>query len=174
MQNVSVHEILNDISTVLQHQPLMSNIDLQLRLAAEKDTVMADPSQLRQVFLNVMINAADAISVSGSPKNGEITITSEIVPGTQAGLNDNQTALKILFVDNGPGISEESISNIFDPFYTTKEPGKGTGLGLYVSFLIIEGTGGKIQVSCEEEKGATMAIYLPLSLSVSAKDGMEL
>jgi len=167
LQAVSVHEIIDDVTNGLKFQPLMSNIDLRLGLTAEKDTVVADPNQLRQVFLNLIINAADAVSSSNSPRNGELNITSEIASGTQAGLKDNKTVLKIMFVDNGPGIPEDIISNIFDPFYTTKEPGKGTGLGLYVCFLIIEGIGGKIQTTSTEGKGTTMTIYLPLSFSVS-------
>ncbi|OIN95234.1 MAG: hypothetical protein AUJ48_03605 [Deltaproteobacteria bacterium CG1_02_45_11] len=170
LKNVSVHEIINDVIKVLKSQPLMSNIGLQLGLAAEKDTVVADPDQLRQVFLNLIINAADAIALNGSPGNGKLNITSEIVSGALAGLNDNQATLKIMFVDNGHGIPEEIISNIFDPFYTTKEPGKGTGLGLYVCFLIIEGIGGTIQAISEEGKGTTMTICLPLFFSDYLQD----
>ncbi|MGD8762555.1 MAG: HAMP domain-containing sensor histidine kinase, partial [Desulfobacteraceae bacterium] len=70
--------------------------------------------------------------------------------------------LKIRFIDNGPGIPEEDIGNIFDPFFTTKEPGKGTGLGLSVSFMIVEGLGGKMSVNSEIGKGTTMIINLPL------------
>ena len=67
-----------------------------------------------------------------------------------------------MFIDNGPGISEENIANIFDPFYTTKEPGKGTGLGLSVSFMIIEGFGGKMTVSSKIGEGTTMTLLLPV------------
>ncbi|NOQ18375.1 MAG: hypothetical protein GQ571_00235, partial [Desulfobacterales bacterium] len=70
--------------------------------------------------------------------------------------------LNIMFIDNGPGISEENISNIFDPFYTTKDPGKGTGLGLSVSFMIVEGFGGKMTVSSTIGEGATMTLLLPV------------
>jgi signal transduction histidine kinase len=70
--------------------------------------------------------------------------------------------LKIKFIDNGPGIYAEDLGNIFDPFFTTKEPGKGTGLGLSVSFMIVEGLGGKMTVNSEIGKGTTMIIYLPL------------
>ncbi|MBW1644563.1 MAG: HAMP domain-containing histidine kinase, partial [Deltaproteobacteria bacterium] len=65
--------------------------------------------------------------------------------------------------DNGIGIPAESLGNIFDPFYTTKEPGKGTGLGLSVSFMIIEEMGGKIEAASKEGQGTTISIFLPLS-----------
>ena len=67
-----------------------------------------------------------------------------------------------MFIDNGPGIPEENIANIFDPFYTTKDPGKGTGLGLSVSFMIVEGFGGKMTVSSKVGEGTTLTLLLPL------------
>lgn len=161
LKSVSVHEVINDIANVLKFQPLMSDIDLTLSLTAEKDSVMADPNQLRQVFLNLIINAADAISSVQNKSDCKLIITSgmsdvnddcEVSPGM----------LKIMCIDNGPGIPGENLSNIFDPFYTTKEPGKGTGLGLSVSFTIVESVGGKIKALSEEGKGTTMVIYLPI------------
>ena len=78
-----------------------------------------------------------------------------------------------MFIDNGPGISEENIANIFDPFYTTKEPGKGTGLGLSVSFMIIEGFGGKMTVSSEIGEGTTMTLLLPIVENEAGIEGDE-
>jgi len=160
---VSVHSIIGETVDVFKFQPLMSNIELNLSLIAENDLVMADPNQLRQVFLNLLINAADAISLVGDHFKGKISITSEVVPIVQAESADHLNMLKISYIDNGSGISKENLGNIFDPFYTTKEPGKGTGLGLSVCFMIIQGIGGKIQATSEEGKGATINIYLPLA-----------
>jgi signal transduction histidine kinase len=70
--------------------------------------------------------------------------------------------LQIRFADSGDGIESEMLQNIFDPFYTTKEPGKGTGLGLSVSYMIIEGMGGTIRAESEPGQGATFSIQLPL------------
>jgi two-component system NtrC family sensor kinase len=67
-----------------------------------------------------------------------------------------------MFIDNGPGIPEENLGNIFDPFYTTKDPGKGTGLGLSVSFMIVEGFGGKMTVSSKVGEGTTLTLLLPV------------
>jgi len=161
-KTVSVHDLIHDISEVLQIQPLMSNIDLEHKLSAEKDTVLADPNQLRQVFLNLIINAADAISLNGQGANGKLLINTEVIPDPDATSPSQPEMLKILFQDNGPGIPEENIGNIFDPFFTTKDPGKGTGLGLSVSFMIVEGFGGKLTVTSEIEVGTSMVIYLPI------------
>jgi two-component system, NtrC family, sensor kinase len=158
---VSVHEIIYDISNVIKPQPMMANIDLELELAAESNTVFADPNQLRQVFLNLIINAADAVSSSTKKIDGKLVIKSALMPGSD--LDDgHMPMLKIIYIDNGPGISEENLGNIFDPFYTTKEPGKGTGLGLSVSFMIIENFGGKIEATSKEGEGTTMTVSLPL------------
>jgi len=70
--------------------------------------------------------------------------------------------LKLFYIDNGAGIPVEYIENIFDPFYTTKEPGKGTGLGLSVCYMIIEGIDGKIEASSKEDEGTQITIFLPL------------
>ncbi len=159
---VSVHEIVRDIIHVIKFQPIMSDIDIILELYAADDVVMADPNQLKQVFLNLLINSADAISSSENTSQGKITAETEIISESNDELPDYTSVLKIIFSDNGPGIPEENLEYIFDPFYTTKEPGKGTGLGLWVSFMIIETMGGKLKAVSEIGRGTTMIIYLPL------------
>lgn len=159
---VSVHDLIDDIAQVLNVQPLMSNIDLECRLDAQNDRVLADSNQLRQVFLNLIINAADAISVENRAIKGKLMIQSSLVDEKRKPPEENRSFLSIMFIDNGPGIPEENIGNIFDPFYTTKEPGKGTGLGLSVSFMIVEGLGGKMTVSSEIGEGTTLTLLLPV------------
>jgi len=146
---------------------------------------------LRQVFLNLIINAAHAISAGGKTAGGKLLIKSVLdgetpqresddaqdrqmdagaiensaglgTPGQKTQLQNRITYLKILFIDNGPGIPEENISNIFDPFFTTKEPGKGTGLGLSVSYMIVEGFGGQMSVESKIGQGTTMTLRLPV------------
>ena len=162
-----MHDLIDDISDVLDVQPLMSDIELQRSLIAEKDMVEADPNQLRQVFLNLIINAADAISSMNNENNGQKAGQLEISTTIQNNLNSgaiaNGSMLKIMFRDNGPGIPVENLPNIFDPFFTTKDPGKGTGLGLSVSFMIVESLGGKMTVESMPGEGTTMIIYLPLA-----------
>jgi len=159
---VSVHEIIRDIAQVIKFQPIMSDIDINLELSAPDDIAEADPNQLKQVFLNLLINSADAISSSENTSPGRITVETQIISESNDELPDDKPILKIMFGDNGPGIPEENLEYIFDPFYTTKEPGKGTGLGLWVSFMIIETMGGKLKAVSEIGKGTTMIIYLPL------------
>jgi signal transduction histidine kinase len=112
--------------------------------------VFADSDQLQQVFLNLILNARDAMN-----ENGELSIeTSQTV--------DNIT---VQIADNGSGIDESNLKQIFDPFFTTKPAGKGTGLGLAVCYGIITAHGGKIEVLPNRESGTRFIINLPLGLS---------
>ena len=168
VEPIQVHEVIQDITEVVKFQPLMSEIAIDLLLDASQDRVMADPNQLRQVFLNLIINAADAIASNRSTHNdnGRIAITSAVQPvdgGPGQNGRSRQPMLTIEVSDNGPGIAEENLSNIFDPFFTTKEPGKGTGLGLSVSFMIIEGVGGRITAESRDGQGTVMTLTLPLA-----------
>ena len=159
---VSVHDLIIDITDVVKLQPSMSDIDIEHFLSAERDTVIANSDRLRQVFLNLIINAADAINLLENKSNGKLIITSEVLYEMD-GAADNHPVLKIMFTDNGLGISEDLLDDIFDPFFTTKEPGEGTGLGLSVSFMIVEGLGGKIEAGCNKEgRGTTMTVSIPL------------
>lgn len=162
LRAVSVHDLIDDVAQVLNVQPLMSDIELECRLEAQNDKILADSNQLRQVFLNLIINAADAIASDGKAGNGKLLIQSSLAGEKQEQPQGRQNYLEIMFIDNGPGIPEENIGNIFDPFYTTKDPGKGTGLGLSVSFMIVEGFGGKMTVSSKIGEGTTLTLLLPL------------
>ncbi|MFH2064941.1 MAG: ATP-binding protein [Pseudomonadota bacterium] len=156
--NVSVHDIILEIKDILKVQPVMAEIDIRLMLDAKDDIVYADPNQLKQVFVNLMMNAADAISSSGKPEQGVITIKTELVLSSGNGKTD----LVIQVVDNGIGISDSNLETIFDPFFTTKEPGKGTGLGLSVCFMIVEQAGGVIKAESKEGRGTTFIMSLPV------------
>lgn len=172
---VSVHGIISDITEVVRSQPLMSNIRINHFLEARDDTVIADANQLRQVFLNLIINAADAIASSQKETKGELIIKSNIILAdseTNTGAAGSQSMLQIMYIDNGPGVSPDTLDNIFDPFFTTKQPGKGTGLGLSVSFMIVESMGGTIKAASEAGQGTTMIILLPLAAaSVNSEIG---
>jgi two-component system NtrC family sensor kinase len=117
---------------------------------------------LRQVFLNLIINSADAINSINNKSDGKIIIKSESISSRDENAGVNPTKLNIELIDNGPGILEKNLNNIFDPFFTTKEPGKGTGLDLSVCFMIIDKLGGNIKATSKQGKGTTITITLPL------------
>jgi two-component system NtrC family sensor kinase len=111
------------------------------------------PSQINQVFMNLLVNAAQAI-----PQKGKITLKS--------GTADDQVWISVS--DTGSGIPPEIMARIFDPFFTTKPVGKGTGLGLSVSYGIIEKHGGRIEVASQPGEGTTFTVWLPVSQSAAA------
>jgi signal transduction histidine kinase len=141
---------------MLRPQPTVEGVQIDLVLEASTDTIFADPDQLQQVFLNILMNAADALSgresSEGDDSEKTLTIRSQNTNGS----------IELRFTDNGPGIPEDELTHILDPFYTTKEPGDGTGLGLSVSYRIIEGLGGTISAESAVGKGTTITLNLPL------------
>lgn len=159
-QPLSVHVLIRDMVEVMRLQPIMKDIQIEPDLGAEVDSVWGDEDQLRQVFLNIFLNAADAIHSDRNCTNGKVIVRTQIPPLDEKSRSD---FLRIEFSDNGTGIDPQQLQNIFDPFYTTKEPGKGTGLGLAVSYMIIERLGGRISAKSRLAQGATFRIDLPLS-----------
>ena len=165
MKVISVHKIIGDMADILKPQPMVSNSEILLNKGAKKDKVLADPDKLKQVFLNLSMNAIDAMGAyrteNESQKN-TLSIQTSLAPKTKAAEKVNKSKIHIAFIDNGPGIPAEDLTRIFDPFFTTKEPGKGTGLGLSVSLRIIEDIGGDIKVKSEKGKGAKIIVILPV------------
>ncbi len=125
-------------------------LKLQKEYARNLPKILADSDQLEQVFLNLFLNARDAM-----PNGGNLVIKSY-----QAG-----NSIKIMIADDGIGINETSLKQIFDPFFTTKPAGNGTGLGLAVCYGIITAHGGNIEVSSNNGNGSKFIIQLPLELS---------
>jgi len=115
--------------------------------------VTLDRNQMQSVLLNIIINALDATDPGGS-----ITITTNIGVSTS---KPGQKGIEILCTDTGCGISPENLNRLFDPFFTTKEVGHGTGLGLSVSYGIVERHGGTIWVQSKVGKGSTFKVWLP-------------
>jgi signal transduction histidine kinase len=159
-EDVNLHEIIHEITDLLKVQPLMNNISIDLMLEAEHDMIHSDPNQLRQLFINLMMNAADAISSSENSKSGMLTVKTRVT--AEPDINISKKFLTVEIVDNGSGIPAENLENIFDPFFTTKEPGKGTGLGLAVCFMIVEQVGGRISAESDGNHGTTFTVCLPL------------
>jgi len=151
-----IHELIMEAVNILKPQPMMDGIRVNFELNASMDRVLADHNQLMQVFLNIIMNAADVLVREDLP-NGEgpekrLTIRSQ----------DSGDFIELRFIDNGPGIPKEEHGRIFDPFYTTKEPGKGTGLGLSVCYRIVEGQGGTISAESSLGEGTAIVINFPI------------
>lgn len=159
---VPVHDIIEDVAKIAKTQPLMTRLEVELSLEASLHTVLADSDKLRQVFVNLMINAADAIASSTNCDCGKLTIKSDTFTVHEEDPASQGRWLKLMFTDNGHGIAPEHMPNVFDPFYSTKGPGKGTGLGLSVCYMLIEEIGGKISMSSQGQEGTTVTVLLPL------------
>jgi CheY-like chemotaxis protein len=137
------------------------NIELKLELAPDLGTVRADPGQIDQILMNLAVNARDAM-----PHGGRITIASanvELTDTIAAGMPLMRPGHYVLLsvTDTGVGMDAAIQARIFEPFYTTKPEGKGTGLGLAMVYGTVKQSGGFIWVSSELGKGATFRIYLP-------------
>jgi len=157
-EETAVHELIMETVRLIEPQPMMAQIEIRQALKAESDLVRAGAIQLKQVFLNIIINAADAMADVGMPSGGRSPKILVIETSS------DDAFIRVSFTDTGAGISQEAQARIFDPFFTTKEPGKGTGLGLSVCYAIIEGLGGAIRVDSPPGKGATMIVDIPLAM----------
>jgi signal transduction histidine kinase len=140
----NLNEGLNSSLGLARH--LLKSINVN-RKFGEITAITCAPSQINQVFLNLITNAAQALPATG----GEITLTTR---------NDGD-GVAIEVADNGTGIPADILPKIFDPFFTTKEVGKGTGLGLSISYKIVEQHGGRIAVTSEAGKGTRFTLWLP-------------
>ena len=143
-----------------------SSIDIRYENRAGQDSILADPTQLNQIIMNLCTNAAHAMQKNGGIldiilENRDITAreakwSPDINPGRY---------LLIAVEDNGAGIPTEDLDRIFEPYYTTKDPGEGTGLGLAIIHGIVQDYGGHIEVKSQVGKGTIFHVYLPVSES---------
>ena len=142
---------------------LNEDIELETRLPETPHLVFADPGQIEQVLMNLVVNARDAM-----PDGGRLTIETRIVhaaSGKGEGMPPGDS-VALIVADTGKGMSAATLERIFDPFFTTKPVGKGTGLGLSTAYGIVKQSGGCIQVESEVGRGSIFTVYLP---AVSAK-----
>jgi two-component system, NtrC family, sensor kinase len=151
IQGVDVNKLIEDMARLVEKESILKNITIVRDYQKDMPAVYTDGPLLRQVVLNLLNNARQAIG-----KDGVITVITRIS-------TDNSVDLKV--VDTGCGVPTENLSKIFDPFFTTKPPGEGTGLGLSICHGIIDRLGGRISVESELGKGTTFSIDLPLKLA---------
>jgi len=153
VEETDANEILKRTLSLLQNQALFQNIKITTLFSSSLPKAMMDSGQIQQVFTNIILNAAEAMT-----GEGELTVASRTAAGGEA--------IEIEIADTGCGIPAENLEKIFDPFFTTKEVGRGTGLGLAVSYGIIAGHKGTIEVRSEPGKGTTFILRLPLRAEV--------
>ncbi|MBW1997541.1 MAG: cache domain-containing protein [Deltaproteobacteria bacterium] len=146
----NLNQIIEAAFSLIKNQLYVNErrIDVVKELACLPE-IHIDPNQMLEVFVNIMINAVDAM-----PEGGTLRVTT--------GVSEDGAFVEARVSDTGIGIPEENINDIFDPFFTTKEAGKGTGLGLAVAYGIVERHKGRIDVESEVNKGTTFIIKLPV------------
>ena len=143
-----INSIIDDCVSLVELQALFHNIQIIRNLQSDLPMAVIDPSQIERVFMNLIINAAEAMEGSG-----HLTISTRE--------NQDTDDIEIAFSDTGTGISEENIKRIFDPFFTTKDVGHGTGLGLAISYGLVRSHKGSILVESEVGHGTTFTVILP-------------
>lgn len=147
LQPVAVSSVMDQVMSLIGHRAEMKAIEVVREEASLLPPVMADFGQLQQVFVNLVLNAMQAM-----PDGGKLTIRTSLGDGSW---------VKVGIQDTGCGIAPENMGKLFTPFFTTKKAGKGAGLGLAVSNGIIERHGGRIEVQSEVGKGSTFIVHLP-------------
>lgn len=143
-----VHALLDESVRLVEHQANLQSVQVVKRYAASLPHVKADTGEMKQVFVNIILNAVQAM-----PEAGTLTLATSA----------DAAHVAITIEDTGAGIPKEALAKVFDPFFTTKEVGKGTGLGLSVSYGIIQRHNGKISIDSTVGKGTTVTIKLPLA-----------
>jgi len=149
---VTINDILNRSIFMVKNQEKFHHIKFIVELEESELVVFGDASQFQQIFLNMFINAVDAMN-----GRGNITVA------TRRTSEDGKDFAEIEFTDEGSGISEKDMPKLFEPFFTTKPVGKGTGLGLSVSHGIVKHMGGHIKVKSTVGKGTSFFVRLPLA-----------
>lgn len=151
-----VNRLLLECVSLIENQALFQNVQIVKDLG-DLPAVVIDPSQIQQVFMNMIINAAEAMDGAG-----KLTLATRYYPA--------EASIAVDFTDTGHGIREKDIERIFDPFFTTKDVGHGTGLGLAISYGIVKEHKGTILVESEVDRGTKFSIWLPVKTN---GDGAE-
>jgi len=150
-EEVFVEKEADEIMGLLGHDLRLNNIEFKKSFASNFPPIYADRRQIQEVLFNIIRNAAQAMEKDR--KDGWIALSGAMDKG----------AVVIKIADNGSGIPQDKIGQIFNPFFTTKEPGKGTGLGLFIVKQVVERNKGTIQVESEEGVGTTFLLTFPLN-----------
>ena len=153
--SANISHIIEKTLSMLENEFRLRHIRVETNLSGKTPDVLVDANQMHQVFINLLLNAAEA-----TQDNGVINVRSQIEPANRR--------IRIEIADNGCGIPPEHISKVFEPFFTTKA--KGTGLGLAVTYRIVRNHQGEIQVSSQPGKGTLFTIEIPLPKNEPSKE----
>jgi PAS domain S-box-containing protein len=148
MKPLDINDIISRTIFLLENQSIFHNIEIAKDLDMKLPLITGDSQQLNHVFMNTILNAADAMEGAG-----KLRLKSRFL--SETGM------VRVEISDTGPGIPADVLPHIFEPFFTTKEQGKGTGLGLSIVYGIVESHGGSIRVESVPGEGATFIIELP-------------
>jgi two-component system NtrC family sensor kinase len=155
-----LNQVIEDTVRIVERPAHLRNIDVMLDLDRTLPPIWIDADQIKQVVMNMLVNAQHAVEEKGS-----ITVRTcrSRDPRLPAQASGPMSMVAVSIIDTGCGIPEENLKRIFDPFFTSKAVGKGTGLGLSVSHGIIEAHGGLIEVESKVDEGSTFRVFLPLT-----------
>ncbi len=162
IEPVDLNAFLKEVVELMERDAKSNGIEFLSDFQQDLPPLLSDPSQLQQVSLNIITNAIDAHE---GKSYGTINISTRY--------DEKNRIIKVAFADTGSGIPEDRIEKIFDPFYTTKRVGKGTGLGLPICYSIIKLLGGDIAVKSEYGKGTEFVLSLPLNPPKEAREGID-
>jgi two-component system, cell cycle sensor histidine kinase and response regulator CckA len=156
-RNIDLNGLVRELERMIRRL-VAANIEIDLQLAPDLGVVRADPAQLGQVVLNLVVNAQDAM-----PGGGRLVLaTANVEAGLAAeGLARPVPAVALRVADSGTGMDEETRTRAFEPFFTTKGPGKGTGLGLSTVYGIVRQSGGTVAIESEPGRGTAVTVHLP-------------
>jgi histidine kinase len=157
LERVQVNSILERALEILGQQLKVRGIEVVWDLTSDLPLILADPDRLEQVFINLLINARDAIDEKGQSQahqKGTKTITLKT--------STDDTVITVEVTDTGPGIPASMLERIFEPFFTTKKVGQGTGLGLSISYGIVKDCKGSIRAVSGENEGTSFIIKFPI------------
>jgi two-component system NtrC family sensor kinase len=163
---VNINELIERTLALRLYELSVSNIEMVRELAPNLPETVADPHQLQQVFINLIMNAEQAMLEAHG--RGRLLIRTRVKCLGRSEANPPAQTLEISFADDGPGIAPSNVNRIFEPFFTTKPVGQGTGLGLSISHGIIQNHGGRINVHSQLGSGTTFTIELPVGQEAPA------
>jgi PAS domain S-box-containing protein len=158
---LDLNEIIGGVARMTRRL-IGAEVQLKLELAKTVAKVLADPAQIEQVLLNLIVNARDAMPGGGmiTVRTANVQLSARSPEITQAGIAPGPFVM-LAVVDEGVGMDQATQARIFEPFFTTKDTGRGTGLGLSTVYGIVRQTGGAITVTSERSKGASFQVYVP-------------